>query len=248
MKSPGVLAGRPFFDAVFETLGCRVSWDSKMKEGMSLDPGGATKIHVATVTGPIAQILQGERTALNTLSRCSGVATGAHRAVTMVREECGWNGHLAGTRKTTPGFRIVEKYGLLVGGAATHRIDLSQMVMLKDNHIQAAGNNILVAVQWARSAAGFSQKIEVECQNLSEALEAAAAGADIVMLDNYVSPDQLRADANAFKMQYPYVLVEASGGITLADLPGYCCDSVDIISQGSLTQGYDCVDFSLKIV
>jgi nicotinate-nucleotide pyrophosphorylase (carboxylating) len=250
MKSPGVLAGRPFFDAVFDTLGCTVAWDSTMKDGMSLDPTSSTtassKIHVATVTGPIAQILQGERTALNTLSRCSGVATAAHRAVTIVRD-CGWKGHLAGTRKTTPGFRIVEKYGLLVGGASTHRIDLSQMVMLKDNHIQAAGN-ISQAVQWARMAAGFSQKIEVECQNLSEALEAASAGADIVMLDNYASPDQLGADATSLKQQYPHVLVEASGGITVADLHRYCYDSVDIISQGSLTQGYDCIDFSLKIV
>merc|ERR1712238_204471 len=111
-------------------------------------------------------------------------------------------GYVAGTRKTTPGFAIVEKYGLLVGGAATHRLDLSQMVMLKDNHIWAAGS-ITDAVQLARKAAGFSQKIEVECQSLEEATEAAAAGADIVMLDNF-EPDKLREDAKSFKKNYPH--------------------------------------------
>ena len=106
---------------------------------------------------------------------------------------CGWAGHVAGTRKTTPGFRIVEKYALLVGGAATHRLDLSQMVMLKDNHVWQAGS-ITKAVQTAKSAAGFSAKIEVEARDLEEALEAAKAGADIVMLDNF-TPSSLKAAA-----------------------------------------------------
>ena len=160
----------------------------------------------------------------------------------------GWTGWVAGTRKTTPGsFRLVEKYGLLVGGAATHRLDLSQMVMLKDNHVVAAGGSIAAAVQRARMAAGFSQKIEVECQSLEQAEEAAEAGADIVMLDNF-APDRLRADAATFKQKYPHVLVEASGGITIKTMPDFLCDAVDIISQGKLTQGYDCIDYSLKIL
>jgi nicotinate-nucleotide pyrophosphorylase len=202
------------------------------------------KILMATVSGPVNALLQGERTALNTLSRCSGVATLSAEAVDMARA-IGWTGLVAGTRKTTPGFRIVEKYGLLVGGtliayhvltipcyarlqiascpndgkriapifiieydisvshfwrdvtlcfnnmfhffglgikgAATHRLDLSQMVMLKDNHIWSAGS-ITNAVKLARKAAGFSQKIEVECQNLQEALEATMAGADVSRL------------------------------------------------------------------
>lgn len=250
MKSPGVFAGKPFFDAVFRSLGCQFEWNEELAvEGSYLDPlklSDSGKIVLATVTGPVARILQGERTALNTLSRCSGVATASAQAVKAARE-CNWNGWVAGTRKTTPGsFRIVEKYGLLVGGAATHRLDLSQMVMLKDNHITAAGS-IAAAVRCARKAAGFSQKIEVECQSLPEALEAAAAGADIVMLDNF-EPNQLRADAITFKEQYPHVLVEASGGITVHTMKDYLCDSVDIVSQGKLTQGYDCIDYSLKIV
>ena len=182
---------------------------------------------------------------MNTLSRCSGVATLSRVAVDRARS-LGWQGHVAGTRKTTPGFRIVEKYGLLVGGAATHRLDLSQMVMLKDNHIWSCGS-IENAVKLARKAAGFSQKIEVECQSLDEAIEAATAGADIVMLDNF-KPDQLRKDAETFKTKFPNVLVEASGGITSDTMPDYLCQHVDIVSQGKLTQGYECVDFSLKII
>jgi nicotinate-nucleotide pyrophosphorylase (carboxylating) len=249
MKSKGVLAGKPFFDAIFRTLGCVVTWDDEIAvEGYAIDPCTAPeqKIVLATVTGPAASLLHGERTALNTLSRCSGVATAARWARNQALT-AGWKGYVAGTRKTTPGtFRVVEKYGLLVGGVATHRLDLSQMVMLKDNHIVAAGS-ITDAVRLARIAAGFSQKIEVECQSLDEAFEAAAAGADIVMLDNFI-PTNLKEAAALFKKQYPHVLVEASGGITVENMAEYMCDHVDIISQGKLTQGYECVDYSLKIV
>ena len=246
MKSAGVFSGKPFFEAVFRILGCSFEWNADLAvEGRLLNPEDG-KIHLATVTGPVAQILQGERTALNTLSRCSGVATASAEAVRIARD-MNWNGWVAGTRKTTPGsFRLVEKYGLLVGGGATHRLDLSQMVMLKDNHIVAAGS-ISAAVLCARSAAGFSQKIEVECQSLEEAIEAASAGADIVMLDNFI-PSVLQEKAETFKKLYPHVLVEASGGITIHTLQDYLCESVDIVSLGKLTQGYDCIDFSLKIV
>jgi nicotinate-nucleotide pyrophosphorylase (carboxylating) len=254
MKSKGVFAGKPFFDTIFRILGCVVTWDEEFAvEGYAIDPWSAETPHgkknvveLATVTGPAAQILHGERTALNTLSRCSGVATAA-RSARLQALSAKWKGYVAGTRKTTPGsFRVVEKYGLLVGGVATHRLDLSQMVMLKDNHIVAAGS-ITDAVRIARIAAGFSQKIEVECQSLDEAFEAAAAGADIVMLDNFI-PTNLKSAAALFKKQHPHVLVEASGGITVENMTEYMCDHVDIISQGKLTQGYECVDYSLKIV
>jgi nicotinate-nucleotide pyrophosphorylase len=182
MKSSGVFAGKPFFTKVFEVLGCGVEWQNDFEEGQYIDVSsssdGAKRVCLATVTGPVHQLLRGERTALNILSRCSGVATVSRKAVMAACQE-GWGGYVAGTRKTTPGsFRIVEKYGLLVGGAATHRLDLSQMVMLKDNHIWSAGG-IAKAVRLARAAAGFSQKIEVECQSLEEAMEAASAGADV---------------------------------------------------------------------
>ncbi len=245
MKSSGVFAGKPFFQKVFEVMGCKIEWqEDDAIEGTYKDIVGE-KVCLAIVTGNVRDILRGERTALNTLSRCSGVATLSRAAVDRARG-LGWNGHVAGTRKTTPGFRIVEKYGLLVGGAATHRLDLSQMIMLKDNHIWSSGS-ITNAVKLARKAAGFSQKIEVECQSLEEAVEAASAGADIVMLDNF-EPDQLKKDAETFKKQFPNVLVEASGGITTETMPDFLCEHVDIVSQGKLTQGYPCVDFSLKIV
>jgi nicotinate-nucleotide pyrophosphorylase (carboxylating) len=157
-----------------------------------------------------------------------------------------WKGSVAGTRKTTPGsFRLVEKYGLLVGGVDTHRMNMSQMTMLKDNHIWSVGS-ITKAVTLARTACGFTQKIEVECQCLSEALEACAVGADIVMLDNY-TPDKLKVDAKEIKIQFPHVIIEASGGITMENICDYVSEDVDVISSGGLTQGYDCLDFSLKV-
>ncbi|GAX26195.1 nicotinate-nucleotide pyrophosphorylase [Fistulifera solaris] len=245
MKSPGVLAGKPFFETVFRILGCSVTWHPSAAEGVYLSASPEHKLALATVSGPIHKLLQGERTALNTLSRCSGVATLSQQAVTAARD-AHWKGWVAGTRKTTPGFRIVEKYGLLVGGAATHRLDLSQMVMLKDNHIQSAGS-IRSAIQMARQAAGFSQKIEVECSQLAEAMEAAQAGADIVMLDN-LEPQVLKVTARMLKKEYPHVLIEASGGITTETMKDYLSDDVDIVSQGKLTQGYDCIDYSLKVM
>mmetsp|Transcript_7002 Transcript_7002/g.15421 ORF Transcript_7002/g.15421 Transcript_7002/m.15421 type:complete len:313 (-) Transcript_7002:157-1095(-) len=247
MKSPGILAGIPFFEQVFKVCGgCTIEWHEEAIEGTFLAADNATnKVKLATVTGPVSHLLRGERTALNSLSRCSGVASLSNKCV-QIAKKGNWHGLVAGTRKTTPGFRLIEKYGLLVGGAATHRLDLSQMVMLKDNHIWSTGS-ITNAVTKARKVSGFSQKIEVECQSLEEANEAAEAGADVVMLDNF-TPDKLKVDAKTFKTKYPHVTVEASGGITMDTMSDYFSESVDVISLGKLTQGYDCVDFSLKIV
>lgn len=245
MKSPGVFAGKPFFEAIFRVLKCQVMWTPEAVEGRFMEASGSNKIALGTVVGPVNKILQGERTALCTISRCSGVATASRKAAD-VAASVGWKGWTAGTRKTTPGFRIVEKYGLLVGGVATHRLDLSQMVMLKDNHIWSAGS-ITKAVELARKAAGFSQKIEVECQSKEDAIEAAVAGADIVMLDNF-APEKLKAEAKFLKDTFPHLLIEASGGITIETMGDYLSEHVDILSQGKLTQGYSCVDFSLKIV
>ncbi|POM63623.1 Nicotinate-nucleotide pyrophosphorylase [Phytophthora palmivora] len=243
-KSDGVLAGVPFFTQVFHALDCRVEW--LLHEGDEVKPSSVSsgKVPVARVTGKCRQLLLGERTALNILTRASGVATQARRSVEQARA-LGWNGHVAGTRKTTPGFRLVEKYALLVAGASTHRHDLSQMVMLKDNHVWAAGS-ITKAVHKAKLAAGFSMKIEVECRRIEEAQEAATAGADIVMLDNF-EPEQLKATAAELKKQFPHLLIEASGGITPETLGLYVSPDVDVVSQGKLTQGYPCLDFSLKI-
>ncbi|KAL7679196.1 putative nicotinate-nucleotide pyrophosphorylase, aldolase-type TIM barrel [Plasmopara halstedii] len=243
-KSEGVLAGVPFFTEVFRSLGCQVEW--LIHEGDEVKPNSVPggKVPVAKVTGKCRQLLLGERTALNILTRASGVATQAQKSVKEARA-LGWNGYVAGTRKTTPGFRLVEKYALLVAGASTHRHDLSHMVMLKDNHVWVAGS-ITKAVHKARLAAGFSMKIEVECRCFEEAQEAAEAGADIVMLDNF-EPEHLKATAAALKQQFSHLLIEASGGITPETLSLYVSPDVAIVSQGKLTQGYPCLDFSLKI-
>lgn len=134
MKSPGVIAGRPFFDAIFKELDCTVNWGTFV-EGTYHEPVKT----VATVSGKVRQILLGERVALNIISRASGIASAAYKLKKLVGK-LAWKGEVAGTRKTTPGFRLVEKYSLLVGGVSTHRYDLSSMVMLKDNHIWTAGS------------------------------------------------------------------------------------------------------------
>lgn len=283
-KTSTILAGVPFFDAVFEELSCTVAWH--YKEGDKV----IAPAKVATVSGPCRMLLLGERTALNILSRASGVCSASRELVDIARG-LGWRGEVAGTRKVTPGFRLVEKYALLVGGASTHRMDLSHMVMLKgelagqrrqhvcrrggkqasacsarglvgsflamtrtlilhpsctDNHVWASGS-ITAAVQRARQLCGFSSKIEVEARGLAEAKEAAAAGADIVMLDNYSTAEALAGDARALKELYPHIIVEASGGITKESLPRYCVPGVDVVSLGALTHGYHVADFSLKI-
>lgn len=158
-KSSGVLAGVPFAQAVFDYLDLEVDWLVSEGTFIDVETSPKRKVVVAVVKGKCRNILLAERTALNTMSRASGVATRAGQSVKIARAQ-NWHGWIAGTRKTTPGFRDVEKYALLVGGAATHRQDLSQMVMLKDNHIWSAGS-ITNAVKTARSAAGFSSKIEV---------------------------------------------------------------------------------------
>jgi len=242
-----VLAGVPFFDEVFAELGCSVSWRYKEGDELSVTETGGPegKIVVAVITGPCRRLLLGERTALNIISRASGVAT-ASRELSAIAKESHWHGEVAGTRKTTPGFRLIEKYALLVGGCSTHRMDLSSMVMLKDNHVWATGS-ITNAVVKARKACGFSSKIEVEARTLEEAKEACAAGCDVVMLDNYASAEALIDDAKILKQSYPKVMVEASGGITKSTISAYFSPFVDIVSSGSLTAGYSIVDFSLKI-
>lgn len=237
-KAPGVFCGRPFVDAIFEHLGCVVEWF--VQEGVELRP----VCEVARVTGPAYRLLQGERTALNIVTRASGIATHARELVKSVREE-GWKGEVAGTRKTTPGFRLVEKYALLVGGASTHRYDLSSMVMLKDNHVWIVGG-VKEAVKRARRVAGFSLKIEVECRSVAEVREAAASGADVIMLDNF-STEALTEAVPVIKRDFPHVILEASGGVRLENIKGYCVVGLDVISLSTMTQGHAAVDFSFKI-
>ncbi|THV73431.1 nicotinate-nucleotide pyrophosphorylase, partial [Aureobasidium pullulans] len=245
-KSPGILAGVPFVDEIFKQLDCKVEW--LVKEGELVGQNG--KQHVATVTGPTRNLLLGERVALNVIARCSGIATKSDSLLQLLRK-AGYKNTLAGTRKTTPGFRLVEKYGMLVGGCDPHRQDLSTMTMLKDNHIWACDNNISTAVLAAKSAGGFAIKVEVECQSLDEANQAIDAGADVVMLDNF-TPGDMKAAARKIKEKYGGgvrgPLVEVSGGLTEENVRDYVSDDVDVISSSSIHQGTKHVDFSLKIV
>ena len=242
-KSTMVLAGFPFVEAIFRYCGCKVQWFAE--EGSLVKGSSKNKVVIGEVTGPVNRILQGERTALEVLTRCSSVAYQMSLAVE-VAEAKKWKGTIAGTRKTTPGtFRLVDKYGLLIGGGDPHRYSLSGMTMLKDNHVDAAGS-ITAAVKKAKAAGGFAIKVEVEARNLDEATEACEAGADVVMLDNF-TPEALARHAPAMKRQYKNVLFEVSGGITHRTLPTFLVDGVDILSMGCLTHGPPAVDVSLKI-
>jgi len=191
-----------------------VEWH--VKEGDTFEPVK----HVATVRGKVRHLLLGERVALNMLARCSGIATKS-KSVKDLAKGYGYNGIIAGTRKTTPGFRLVEKYGMLVGGIDPHRHDLSSMIMLKDNHIWSSGS-ITAAIQQARSVGGFTLLLDVEVGSEAGADEAIDAGADIVMLDN-MEGDELLSVACRLKEKWKgrrKFMLETSGNITEANLQG----------------------------
>lgn len=246
-KQDGVLSGVPFAQEVFTQCQLDVEW--LFKEGEELKPSESStgKLPVAKITGEAKNILLAERTALNLLSRSSGIATTSKQTLVLARR-VGYKGIIAGTRKTTPGLRRLEKYSMLVGGCDSHRYDLSSMVMLKDNHIWSLGS-ITKAVKSAREACGFAVKIEVECQSEDEADEAIAAGADVIMLDNFTN-DSLKVCASSLKAKWlgkKHFLLECSGGLTLDNLEGFLCQDIDIYSTSSIHQGCKVIDFSLKI-
>ncbi len=228
------LAGLPAFHRVFELLGASdATWDCPFRDGDDV-PAGAT---VLTVEANARVLLTGERTALNLLQRLSGVATQARR----------WVAHLAGTRarlvdtrKTTPGLRALEKYAVRVGGAANHRAGLFDGVLIKENHIRAAGG-IGPAVAAARTNAPHTLRVEVEVTDLAELGEALDAGADAVLLDNM----DLDALAEAVRRTGGRAVLEASGGVTEDRLRAIAGTGVDLISAGALTHSARAVDLSL---
>ncbi|PPR03844.1 hypothetical protein CVT26_000842 [Gymnopilus dilepis] len=240
-SQPAVLAGSPFVTEIFAQLGCEVEWH--LKEGDTFDP----VTRVAIVRGKARFLLLGERIALNLLARCSGIATKSKRIKDLARSY-GFNGTIAGTRKTTPGFRLVEKYAMMVGGIDTHRYDLSSMIMLKDNHIWSSGS-ITAAIQQARQVGGFSLLLDVEVQSEAEADEAIEAGADIIMLDNMDGAELVKA-ARSLKEKWKgqrKFLFETSGNITEANLQERAINEIDILSTSVVHQSVQHIDFSLKI-
>ena len=193
---------------------------------------------MAVITGDIRALLSGERTALNYLQRMSGIATYT-RSIAKMLEGSGTT--LLDTRKTTPNMRIFEKYAVKVGGGSNHRFNLSDGVMLKDNHIGAAGN-ITKAVKMAKEYASFVHKIEVEVENLDMVKKAVEAGADIIMLDN-MSPEQMK---EAIQIIDGRALTECSGNVTKENIQNMIDVGVDYVSSGALTHSAPIMDISLK--
>ena len=233
-KQDGVIAGLGVFKRVFELLDDTAAFDMKVKDGDRVTKGQL----MGVVTGDIRALLSGERTALNYLQRMSGIATYTNEIVKMLE---GSHTTLLDTRKTTPNMRIFEKYAVKAGGATNHRYNLSDAVMLKDNHIGAAGS-ITKAVKMARDYVSFVNKVEVEVENLDMVREAVEAGADIIMLDN-MSHDEMK---EAIKIIDGRALPECSGNVTKENIPNIVDLGVDYVSSGALTHSAPIMDISLK--
>lgn len=233
-KEDGVIAGLWVFERVFTLLDPNVTVSLFVKDGDEVKKGQK----MGTVAGDIRVLLSGERTALNYLQRMSGIATYT-RSVAKLLE--GSKTKLLDTRKTTPNMRIFEKYAVRVGGGYNHRYNLSDGVLLKDNHIGAAGS-VRKAVEMAREYAPFVRKIEIETENLDMVREAVEAGADIIMLDN-MSPEMMR-DAVAYINGR--AKTECSGNVTKENVAQLAAVGVDYISSGALTHSAPILDISLK--
>ena len=233
-KEDGIIAGLMVCERVFTLLESDTQVTCHVKDGDEVKKGEV----LAVVTGDIRVLLSGERTALNYLQRMSGIATYT-RSVARLLE--GTKTTLLDTRKTTPGMRVFEKYAVRVGGGANHRYNLSDGVLLKDNHIDAAGG-VTQAVQAARAYAPFVRKIEVETENLDMVREAVEAGADIIMLDN-MTPKQM---AEAIQLINGRAETECSGNVTKENINTITQLGVDYISSGALTHSAPILDISMK--
>ncbi len=234
-KADGVIAGLEVFKAVFQRVNPKVQVDFLVEEGAHVQKG----TDIIQVTGSAADLLKAERLALNLLQRISGIAS---QAATYAEAVAGLPVKIVDTRKTTPGLRQFEKYAVRIGGCYNHRYSLSDAVMIKDNHIQAAGG-ITNAVKVIAGQLGHATKIEVEVQSQEEMMEAIEAGADIVMLDNMSCADMKAAVEKAAGQ----VILEASGGVTLDTVREIAETGVDVISVGALTHSVMALDISLNI-
>ena len=233
-KQEFMLAGGEVFARVFELLDARVGVNFSRRDGEAVKQGE----RFADLAGPTRSILSGERIALNFLQHLSGIATEARRYV----EACGDSGAMiVDTRKTTPGLRMLEKYAVTVGGGQNHRFGLNSMILIKDNHIRAAGG-ISPAVRLVRAKSSPFLKIEVETEDLLQVREALAAGVDVIMLDNMPT----ERIAEAVRVINGQALVEVSGKVTYEQIETLAGLGVDIISSGALTHSVKAVDISLK--
>jgi nicotinate-nucleotide pyrophosphorylase (carboxylating) len=239
VKEKGVLAGIEVAGRVFQRVDPSLAVDILIKDGTKIQKGDIA----ATIVGSVANILKAERTALNFLQRLSGIAS---LTAQYVEETRGLPARIVDTRKTTPGLRRLEKYAVRMGGGHNHRMHLGDAVLIKDNHIaalRAMGMSLKDIVAKARQNAPAGITIEVEVTDTREALEALKAGADIIMLDN-MSVNEIRQVVGLVSGQ---VKLEASGGITLANVHQVAMTGVDIISIGALTHSYKALDISLEM-
>jgi nicotinate-nucleotide pyrophosphorylase (carboxylating) len=235
-KEPLVVAGTDVVRRVFERLQPDVCVSVDAADGTDVAAGQT----VAVVEGRLRTLLTGERTALNFLQRLSGIATLVR---SYVKELGTANVNLVDTRKTTPGWRVLEKYAVRVGGARNHRMGLYDGVLIKDNHIAACGG-IRKAVERVRSRVSHLVKIEVEASRMDEVEEALSAGADVIMLDN-MTLEQMRAAVGAINHR---AIVEISGGVTRSELSTLADTGADLISVGALTHSARSVDLNMTIV
>ena len=235
-KSDGVLAGMVYANALLEYLGIDVRWQKE--DGEEFEAGDI----IARLFGDSLKMLQTERTLLNTLAHASGIATNARRFVQKAP-----NLKILDTRKTRPGLRIFEKYAARVGGVINHRMGLDDCLMLKDTHLATLEEEELQSfMQRARRAIPFTAKIEIECETFEMAKRAMEAGADIVMCDNM--EDETIKKVVAFRNQnFPHVLLEASGNITLENLQKYEALGIDAVSSGSIIHQAVWPDLSMKV-
>ena len=233
-KEDGVIAGLDVFKRVFQLLDEKTEVTFACSDGDIVENGQK----LGVIRGDIRVLLSGERTALNYLQRMSGIATYTRAIADMLK---GSNTKLLDTRKTTPGMRIFEKYAVKVGGGYNHRFNLSDGILLKDNHIGAAGG-VKEAVHMAQEYAPFVRKIEVECENLDMVKEAVEAGADIIMLDN-MDKETMK---EAIRIIDGRAKTECSGNVTKENVANLIDIGVDYISSGALTHSAPIMDLSLK--
>ena len=233
LKEDGIICGIPVFKRVYKLLGdVEVSFD--VNDGDFVKKGTV----IGKVSGNTRNILNGERIALNLMQRMSGIATTTNR---YAKELEGLNAQVVDTRKTTPLYRHLDKYSVRCGGGSNHRLSLSDSVLIKDNHIAAAGG-IKNAVELAKKNSSFTTKIEVETETKEEVLEALESKADIIMLDN-MTPEKA---SEMVKLIDGKAITECSGNITLETIRSYGETGVDFISGGALTHSFNVLDISLK--
>jgi len=235
-KADGILAGIDVAERVFSRIDPDIVFRVIRRDGSEIVPGD----HLAELEGRARSLLMGERTALNFLQRMSGIASLTQRYVRALE---GSGTRLLDTRKTTPGMRILEKFAVRMGGGTNHRMSLSDMVMLKDNHLRMVGG-IAKAVARARQAVGREVKIEVETTSPEEAVTAIESGADWVMLDN-MSSEQIR---RAVERAAGRAILEVSGGVELERLPELAALGVDYVSVGRLTHSFESLDISMDFL